>query len=395
MHQIPSWYLQCCRRPCPPFISTGPPGAKDGTSAPTVESLYSSLNRSATEFDSLSSRLDSAPGAAQSILVASRSIFGDGGPGSTLRSVQELITVKDAAEQLLARVQSNLVARETDLVVERNSCVAAEAYVAALRDQLDTETRLAAETIDQLRSDLAVVNNEVNAWSKRFQTAQLETQGQQVASLQLDLDRACDERDSARQDASQKSAQLASAARGRDLILAEKARLDNVVKRFKEAPSTASPPRPPSALAPVTEHVLRARAKDQEEALNKSAEEVGTLRDSNLALGQECDELRVRLDVAEQDALMANRRFADAMPLFWDWVVRQFPVEGAELVRSLVASWKAGVSDAFAQQGKTLTIAPAPATLVPPAPFVGRILGRDYRSWVAARLQPSVDNGAV
>ncbi|RHY22893.1 hypothetical protein DYB32_009367, partial [Aphanomyces invadans] len=388
----------------PAVGSTGPPGAQDETNAPTVESLYSSLNRSATEFDSLSSRLDSAPGAAQSILVASRSIFGDGGPGSTLRSVQELITVKDAAEQLLARVQSNLVARETDLVVERNSCVAAEAYVAALRDQLDTETRLAAETIDQLRSDLAVVNNEVDAWSKRFQTVGL-TQGQQVASLQLDLDRACDERDSARQDASQKSAQLASAARGRDLILAEKARLDNVVKRFKEAPSTASPPRPPSALAPLaatrssTEtsrttvgsrlDALRARAKDQEEALNKSAEEVGTLRDSNLALGQECDELRVRLDVAEQDALMANRRFADAVPIFWDWVVRQFPVEGAELVRSLVASWKAGVSDAFAQQGKTLTIAPAPAMLVPPAPFVGRILGRDYRSWVAARLQPS------
>ncbi|RHY23382.1 hypothetical protein DYB32_009216 [Aphanomyces invadans] len=421
----------------PAVGSAGPPGAQDGTNAPTVESLYSSLKRSATEFVLLSARLDSARGAAQSTLVAARSLLGDGGPGSILRSVQELVTAKDAAEQLLARVQSNLVARETDLVVERNSRVAAEAYVAALRDQLDTETRQAAETIGQLRSDLAVVNNKVDAWSKRFQTvgsveaslrasiaslkAQREAQAQQAASLQLDLDRACDERDSARQDVSQKSAQLASAARGRDLILAEMARLENEVKRFKEAPSAASSPRPPSALAPVTVQILRARirelegelaaarssaetsrttvesrldalrarAKDQEEALNKSAEVVGTLRDSNLALGQECDELRVRLDVAEQDALKANRRFADAVPIFWDWVVRQFAVERAELVPSLVASWKAGVSDAFAQQGKTLAIAPAPAMLVPPAPFVGRIVGRDYRSWAAARLQPS------
>ncbi|RHY14692.1 hypothetical protein DYB32_010825, partial [Aphanomyces invadans] len=270
----------------------------------------------------------------------------------------------------------------------------------------------AAETIGQLRSDLAVVNNKVDAWSKRFQTvgsveaslrasiaplkAQREAQGWQAASLQLDLDRAY-------------------------LILAEMARLENEVKRFKEAPSAASSPRLPSVLAPVTEHVLRARvrelegelaaarssaetsrttveslldalrarAKDQEEVLNKSAEVVGTLRDSNLALGQECDELRVRLDVAEQDALKANRRFADAVPIFWDWVVRQFAVEKAELVPSLVASWKAGVSDAFAQQGKTQAIAPAPAMLVPPAPFVGRIVGRDNRFWAAARLQPS------
>ncbi|ETV92268.1 hypothetical protein H310_13333 [Aphanomyces invadans] len=355
----------------PAVGSAGPPGAQDGTNAPTVESLYSSLKRSATEFALLSARLDSARGAAQSTLVAARSLLGDGGPGSILRSVQELVTAKDAAEHLLARVQSNLVARETDLVVERNSRVAAEAYVAALRDQLDTETRQAAETIGQLRSDLAVVNNKVDAWSKRFQTvgsveaslrasiaplkAQREAQGWQAASLQLDLDRACDELDSARQDASQKSA-------------------PNWRQQPGEAPSAASSPRPPSALAPVTEHVLRARvrelegelaaarssaetsrttveslldalrarAKDQEEVLNKSAEVVGTLRDSNLALGQECDELRVRLDVAEQDALKANRRFADAVPIFWDWVVRQFAVERAELVPSLVASWKAG-----------------------------------------------------
>ncbi|RHY84487.1 hypothetical protein DYB26_013779, partial [Aphanomyces astaci] len=69
----------------------------------------------------------------------------------------------------LARVQADLVERETDLVVERNFRVAAEAYVAALRDQLDTETRRAAETIGQLRSELAV-SNEVVGWSKRFQT---------------------------------------------------------------------------------------------------------------------------------------------------------------------------------------------------------------------------------
>ncbi|RHY20787.1 hypothetical protein DYB32_009955 [Aphanomyces invadans] len=154
----------------PAVGSAGPPGSQEGTHALTVESLYSSLKRSATEFALLSARLDSARGAAQSTLVAARSLLGDDGPGSILRSVQELVTANDAAEHLLARVQSNLVARETGLVVERNSRVAAEAYVAALRDQLDTETRQAAETIGQLRSDLAVVNNKVDAWSKRFQT---------------------------------------------------------------------------------------------------------------------------------------------------------------------------------------------------------------------------------
>ncbi|ETV97217.1 hypothetical protein H310_09599, partial [Aphanomyces invadans] len=275
----------------------------------------------------------------------------------------------------LARSCSNLVARETGLVVERNSRVAAEAYEAALRDQLDTETRQAAETIGQLRSDLAVVNNKVDAWSKRFQTVGPAS----GVSWTLTAHVTSGTRH-AKTSANRARAQLASAARGRDLILAEMARLENEVKRFKEAPSAALSPRPPSALAPVTEHflrtrvrelegelaaarssaetsrttvesrldALRARAKDQEEALNKSAEVVGTLRDSNLALGQECDELRVRLDVAEQDALKANLRFADAVPTFWDWVVRQFAVEMTKQVGANAFRHRAKVGQVLA-----------------------------------------------
>ncbi|KAF0708050.1 hypothetical protein AaE_013372, partial [Aphanomyces astaci] len=82
-------------------------------------------------------------------------------------------------------------------------------------------------------------------------------------------------------------------------------------------------------------------------------------------------------------------RFADAVPIFWDWVVRQFAVEGAELIPSLVASWKAGTSDDFVPPRGLISITPEPASGPPPEPFLGRIVGRDYRSWVAARLQPS------
>ncbi|RHY22892.1 hypothetical protein DYB32_009368, partial [Aphanomyces invadans] len=337
--------------------------------------------------------------AAQSILVAARSILGDGGPGSTLRSVQELVTAKDTGEQLLARVQSNLRtwAPSGTSWTPRPPSSGDDRSVAQRPGGRQQRSRCLVQAFPDRRFGVGVPVS-VDHVPEGSAGDSGPASGVPAVRPRPRL------RDSARQDVNQKSAQLASAARGRDLILAEKARLENEVKRFKEAPSAASSPRPPSALAPVTEHVLRAgvrelegelaaarsstAAKDQEEALNKSAKEVGSLRDSNLALGQECDELRVRLDVAEQDALMANRRFDDAVPIFWDWVVRQFAVEGAELVRSLVASWKAGVSDTLAQQGKTLTIAPAPATLVPPAPFVGRFLGRD-RSWAAARLQPS------
>ncbi|RLO02719.1 hypothetical protein DYB28_013802, partial [Aphanomyces astaci] len=231
------------------------------------------LTRSASECSLLSASLDSARAAVQSTLVTARTLLGDGGPGSTLRAVHEFVSAKEAAEKLLARVQA-------DLVVERNSRVAAEAYVAALRDQLDSETRRAAETIGQLRGELAVVSNEVVGWSKRFQTVdateaslrafiaslkdQLETQSQQAASLQLDLDRACVERDSARQDASQKSAQLASTARGRDLVQADKARLENEVKRLQDASPVVSSSRPSSAPSPVVESTLRQRIRELE-----------------------------------------------------------------------------------------------------------------------------------
>ncbi|RHY78008.1 hypothetical protein DYB34_010910 [Aphanomyces astaci] len=414
---------------CPPGLS--------GASAPAVESLCASLTRSASECALLSASLDSARAAVQSTLVTARSLLGDGGPGSTLRAIQEFVSAKEAAEKLLARVQADLVERETDLVVERNSRVAAEAYVAALRDQLDTETRRAAETIGQLRGELAVVSNEVVGWSKRFQTVdateaslrafiaslkdQLETQSQQAASLQLDLDRACVERDSARQDASQKSAQLASTARGRDLVQADKARLENEVKRLQDASPVASSSRPSSAPSPVVESTLRQRIRELEgelaaahssadasrtavqsrleallaqvaerdEVLAKSEAENAALRDTGLALVQENTELRAKTEVAEQDALAANRRFADAVPIFWDWVVRQFAVEGAELIPSLVASWKAGTSDDFVPPRELIAITPEPASGPPPEPFLGRIVGRDYRSWVAARLQPS------
>ncbi|ETV70166.1 hypothetical protein H257_14331 [Aphanomyces astaci] len=122
-------------------LASSPPGLSSA-SAPAVESLCASLTRSASECALLSASLDSARAAVQSTLV-------------TLRAVHEFVSAKEAAEKLLARVQADLVERETDLVVERNSRVAAEAYVAALRDQLDSETRRAAETIGQLRGELS------------------------------------------------------------------------------------------------------------------------------------------------------------------------------------------------------------------------------------------------
>ncbi|RHY82053.1 hypothetical protein DYB26_008199, partial [Aphanomyces astaci] len=121
----------------------------------------------------------------------------------------------------------------------------------------------------------------------------------------------------------------------------------------------------------------RSQVAERDEVLAKSEAENAALRDTGLALAQENTELRAKTEVAEQDALAANRRFADAVPIFWDWVVRQFAVEGAELIPSLVASWKAGTSDDFVPPRELIAITPEPASGPPPEPFLGRIVGRD------------------